>query len=49
MAKNEDLGLTPASVALGRDSKDEAEDEVDDREEHRRILLAAAHTEIESL
>src|ERR671919_2858357 len=44
MAENEDLGLAPASIALRRDPKGEAKDEVDDREEHRRILLAAAHT-----
>ena len=44
MAKNEDLGLAPASIALRRDPKGEAKDEIDDREEHRRILLAAAHT-----
>jgi hypothetical protein len=44
MAKNEDLGFAPASIALRRDPKGEAKDEVDDREEHRRILLAAAHT-----
>ena len=38
MAKNEDLGLAPASIALRRDPKGEAKDKVDDREEHRRIL-----------
>ena len=39
MAKDKDLGLSLPSVSLGYEAKDKTEDEVEDGEEHRVMLL----------